>query len=174
MLILIPTLCLSVSNPKSFFGQISAKKFKVVHFDSELAHMVYRGCWFLFRHWFLFCSSELPTLIPFLGKFGLKNFVFPKNWHTNSTHTHTHTHARTHSISKMLILISILVFSNFKPKSWGCWFFEICYLKFLTKIQFFGQIWVEKLEFSTQPGSLYTEYLKDLIVTIQSKVSKKR
>ena len=28
----------------------------------------------------------------------------------------------THSMSKMLILISILVISNFKPKSWGCWF----------------------------------------------------
>ena len=38
-----------VSNPKSFFGQIWAKKFKVVHFDWKLAHMVYRGCWFLFR-----------------------------------------------------------------------------------------------------------------------------
>ena len=34
----------------------------------------------------------------------------------------TGTHAHTHSISKMLILISILVFSNFKPKCWGCWF----------------------------------------------------
>ena len=34
----------------------------------------------------------------------------------------TSTHAHTHSISKMLILISILVFSNFKPKCWGCWF----------------------------------------------------
>ena len=49
MLILIPTLFFSVSNPKSFFGQIWAEKFKVVHFDWKLAHMVYRGCWFLFR-----------------------------------------------------------------------------------------------------------------------------
>ena len=59
---------------------------------------------------------ELPTLNPFLGKFGLKKsklFVLPENWHTRTC---------THSISKMLILISILVFSNFKPKSWGCWF----------------------------------------------------
>ena len=59
---------------------------------------------------------ELPTLNPFLGKFGLKKsklFVLPENWHTRTY---------THSISKMLILISILVFSNFKPKSWGCWF----------------------------------------------------
>ena len=31
MLILIPTLFFSVSNPKSFFGQIWAEKFKVVH-----------------------------------------------------------------------------------------------------------------------------------------------
>ena len=59
---------------------------------------------------------ELPTLNPFLGKFGLKKsklFVLPENWHTRTC---------THSISKMLILISILVFSNFKPKTWGCWF----------------------------------------------------
>ena len=59
---------------------------------------------------------ELPTLNPFLGKFGLKKsklFVLPENWHTRTC---------THSISKMLILISILVFSNFKPKSWWSWF----------------------------------------------------
>ena len=112
MLILIPTLFFSVSNPKSFFGQIWAKKFKVVHFDWKLAHMVYRGCWFLFRQYFF----ELPTLNPFFGKFGLKKsklFVLPENWHTRTY---------TNSIAKMLILISILVFSNFKLKSWGCWF----------------------------------------------------
>ena len=28
----------------------------------------------------------------------------------------------THGISRILILILILVFSNFKPESWGCWF----------------------------------------------------
>ena len=49
MLILIPTLLFSISNPKFFFGQIWAKKFKVVYFDWKLAHMVYWGCWFLFR-----------------------------------------------------------------------------------------------------------------------------
>ena len=77
MLILIPTLFFSVWNPKSFFGQILAEKFKVVHFDWNLVHM-----------------------------------VLPENWHTCTC---------THSISKTLILISILAFSNFKPKSWGCW-----------------------------------------------------
>ena len=59
---------------------------------------------------------ELPTLISSLSKFGLKKsklFVLSENWHTRTY---------THSISKMLILISILVFSNFKPKSWECWF----------------------------------------------------
>ena len=29
------------------------------------------------------------------------------------------TQAQTHGISKMLIHVSILIFSNFKPKSWG-------------------------------------------------------
>ena len=49
MLILIPTLVFWISDPRSIFGQIWAKKVKVVHFDSKLAHMVYWGCWFLFR-----------------------------------------------------------------------------------------------------------------------------
>ena len=40
--------------------------------------------------------------------------------------------------------------------------------------QFFGQIWVEKFEFSTLPGSWYTEYLADVIVIIQSKFWRKR
>ena len=155
MLILIPTLVLWISNPNFLFGQIWAKKVKVVQFGWKLAHRVSRRCWFLFRHYFsqfptlnpfldkfgpknskLFILTknwhtwyiedadsysdnsffELPTLNPFLGKFGLKKsklFVLPENWHTRTY---------THSISKMLILISILVFFNLKPKSWGCWF----------------------------------------------------
>ena len=43
--------------------------------------MVYRGCWFLFQQKF----SELSTLDPLLGKFGLKKsklFVLPENWRT--------------------------------------------------------------------------------------------
>ena len=85
MLILIPTLFFSVSNPKSFFGQIWAEKIKVVHFDWKLAHMVYWGCWILFRQWIF----ELLTLDSLLGKFGLKEsklFVLPENWHI---HMHT-------------------------------------------------------------------------------------
>ena len=112
MLIPNPDLDFWNSNLQSIFGQNWAEKFKVVHFDWKLAHMVYRGCWFLFRQYFF----ELPNLNPFLGKFGLKKsklFVLPENWHTR-----THTH----NISKMLIFIPILVFSNFKPKFWGCWF----------------------------------------------------
>ena len=57
ILILIPTLLFSISNPKSIFGQNWAEKFKVVHFDWKLAHVVYRGCWFLFWHQF----SEFPS-----------------------------------------------------------------------------------------------------------------
>ena len=38
-----------IFQPKSFFGQIWVEKSKVHHFDWKLAHMVYRGCWFLFR-----------------------------------------------------------------------------------------------------------------------------
>ena len=50
LLILIPTLVFWISNPKFLFGQIWAKKFKVVHFAWKLAHMVSQGCWFLFEH----------------------------------------------------------------------------------------------------------------------------
>ena len=56
---------------------------------------------------------------------------------------------------RILILILRLVFWNFKPKS------------------IFGQIWVKKFEFSTLPGSWYTKYLENKIVTMQIKVWKK-
>ena len=81
MLILIPTLVLWISNPNFLFGQIWAKKVKVVQFGWKLAHRVSRRCWFLFRHYF----SQFPTLNPFLDKFGSKNsklFILTKNWHT--------------------------------------------------------------------------------------------
>ena len=51
-----------------------------------------------------------------LGDFGWKNsklFVLPKIWQTRRY---------THSISNMLILILIVVFRNYKPKSSGSWF----------------------------------------------------
>ena len=68
-------------DPKSFFGQIWAETFKVVHFDWKLANRVSRRFWFLFRH---YCSQFL-TLNPFLNKFGQKNsklFILTKNWDT--------------------------------------------------------------------------------------------
>ena len=102
-----------------------------------------------------------------MGKFGLKKwklFVLPENWHTCTC---------THRISKMSILISILVFStsnlNLEDADSYSEFSEIPNLN-----QFFGQIWVEKFEFSTLPGSWYTEYLADVIVIIQSKFWRKR
>ena len=81
MPILIPKLIFWISNPKSIFGQIRAKKVKVIQFGWKLAHRVSRQCWFLFRHYF----SQFPTLNPFLDKFGSKNsklFILTKNWHT--------------------------------------------------------------------------------------------
>ena len=81
MLILIPTLVFWISNPNFLFGQIWAKKVKVVQFGWKLAHRVSRRCWFLFRHYF----SQFPTLNPFLDKFRPKNsklFILTKNWHT--------------------------------------------------------------------------------------------
>ena len=81
MLILIPTLVSWISNPNFLFGQIWAKKVKVVQFGWKLAHRVSRQCWFLFQHY----VSKFPTLNPFLDKFGSKNsklFILTENWHT--------------------------------------------------------------------------------------------
>ena len=77
----IPTLAFWISNPKSIFGEIWAKKVKVVQFGWKLAHRVSRQCWFVFRHYF----SQFPILNPFLDKFRSKNsklFILTKNWRT--------------------------------------------------------------------------------------------
>ena len=50
MLIFIPTLVFWISNPKSIFGQILAKKVKVVCFTWKLVHMLSQGFWFLFHY----------------------------------------------------------------------------------------------------------------------------
>ena len=81
MLILIPTLVFWISNPNFIFGQVWAKKVKVVRFNWKLAQIISRGCWFLFQHWFY----EFPTVNSLLGKFGPKKsnlFILLENWHT--------------------------------------------------------------------------------------------
>ena len=50
MLILTPTLLFWICNQKFIFGQIWAKKVKVVCFVWKSAHMVSSVCWFLFWH----------------------------------------------------------------------------------------------------------------------------
>ena len=50
MLILIAILVFGISNPNFLFGQIWAKKVKVVRFNQRLTQMISRGCWFLFQH----------------------------------------------------------------------------------------------------------------------------
>ena len=47
MIILIPTLVFWISNPKSIFGQIWAKKVKVVCFAWKRIHTVWWRCWSL-------------------------------------------------------------------------------------------------------------------------------
>ena len=81
MLIFIPILAFWIANPKFIFGEIWAKKVKVVHFGWKLANRVSRQGWFLFLHYF----SHFPTPNPFLDKFGQKHskfFILTKNWHT--------------------------------------------------------------------------------------------
>ena len=90
-----------------FFGQIWVEKVKLVCFAWKSAYGISRGRWFLLWHYF----CEFPTLNPFLGKFGLgksKLLVCLK--------------INTYGISRILIPILMLVFSNFKSKSRVCWF----------------------------------------------------
>ena len=101
ILILIPTLVFWISNPKSIFGQIWAKKVKVVYFDWKLAHRVSRRFWFLFRHYF----SQFPSLNPFLANLGRKIQSCPFCLKIGK-----------HGIPRMMILISTLVFWISKPK----------------------------------------------------------
>ena len=80
MLILIPTLVFWISNEKTMFGQIWARKVKIIHFGWKLAHMVSRGWWLLFQHFF----PEFQTKIHILAKFGGKKsklFILPENLH---------------------------------------------------------------------------------------------
>ena len=92
---------------KFLFGQIWAKKVKVVRFVWKIVHMVPSGCWFLFWHYF----SEFQNLNLFLRKFSLKksNYQFLLK-------------IGTETIMRMLILIPTLVLPNLKPKSLGYWF----------------------------------------------------
>ena len=141
MLILIPTLVLWISNPNFLFGQIWAKKVKVVRFNWKLTQMV------------------SDPKIHFWANLGRKNqscLFFLK--------------IGTHGILMMLILIPTLVFWISDPKSifgkiwtkkvkavqfgWKlaqkvfrrCWFlFRHFFSQFPTLNPFFGQIWIEKV-----------------------------
>ena len=100
ILILIPTLVFWISYPKSIYGQIWAKKVKVVCFAWKLVHMVPRGCWFLFLTLVFWISN--PKAI--FGKFGSKKSelsVLPE--------------IDPHGISRMVILIPTFVFWIFNP-----------------------------------------------------------
>ena len=70
LLILVPTLVLWISKPKSIFGQICTQNLKVVQFGWKLAYRASQQFWFLFQHYF----SQFPILNTFLDKFGLKKF----------------------------------------------------------------------------------------------------
>ena len=115
------------------------------HFGWKLTHRLSWGCWYLFRHEF----SKFPNQNLFLGKFGPKKsklFVLPLNrhmgyledadsyWEISVLNFQPKIHfwanlgdyfclkINTHSISRILIPVLMLVFSNFEPKSWVCWF----------------------------------------------------
>ena len=80
MLILIPTLVFWISNPNFLFGQIWAKKVKVVRFNWKLTQWYLGSADSESGLWFLNFWPQKSIL----GKFGLKRSkfcVFPENWH---------------------------------------------------------------------------------------------
>ena len=80
MLILILTLVLWISNPNFLFGQIWAKKVKVLRFNWKLTQWYLGSADSESGLWFLNFWPQKSIL----GKFGLKRSkfcVFPENWH---------------------------------------------------------------------------------------------
>ena len=73
MLILIPTLVFWIWKPKFIFGQVWAKKVKVVFFVWKLACIVSRGYWFLFQNQF----SKFQNLTLFMGRVRPKKVELP-------------------------------------------------------------------------------------------------
>ena len=96
MLILILTLVFWISNPNFLFGQIWAKKVKVLCFDWKLAHMVSGKCRF----------RIFDPKIQFWANLGPK-----------SQSCLFYLKIGTHAISRFLILVPILVFWISKLKS---------------------------------------------------------
>ena len=81
ILILIPTLVLWISNPKSIFGQIWEEEVKVARFARKLAHT--EDLEDVDSYSDITCLNFQPY-IHFLGNFELKNsklFNFNENWH---------------------------------------------------------------------------------------------
>ena len=80
MLILIPTSVFLIPNSKFAFGQIWAKKIKVVRFGWKLTHMVSRGYWFLFQHLFSEFQTKNQFLVKFLGLAWILAHMVSRGW----------------------------------------------------------------------------------------------
>ena len=74
MLIFIPTLVFWISDPKSIFGQIWAKKVKLVHFTWKLVHVISR--FLILVPILVFWISKPKSIFGQICKFGPKNSKF--------------------------------------------------------------------------------------------------
>ena len=135
MLILIPPLVFWISNPNFLFGQIWAKKVKVVSFAWKLVHMLSRGCWFLFPHYF----SEFQNLNPFLGKFEPKN-------------------SKLYSFEKLSCQSWKLTYRVFRR----CWFlFRHYFSQFPTLNPFLDKFGLKNSKFLVLTENWHTWYIED-------------
>ena len=102
MLILIPTLVFLISNPKSIFGQIWAKKVKSCLFCMKIGtHGI----------------SKMMIIID-INFLNFKSYIY--FWANLGQKSKSCLFCRTmgtQSMARMLILIPILIFSNSNPKS---------------------------------------------------------
>ena len=99
------TQIFEILTPKSIFGQIWAKKFKVVRFVWKLVYIVSHGCWFRIQTYIF----EISTT----------KFIFGQIWALKSQNCSFCLKIGTHSISRMLILIPTLVFWISNPNCFG-------------------------------------------------------
>ena len=172
MLIFIPTLVFWISDPKSIFGQIWAKKVKLVHFTWKLVHVISR--FLILVPILVFWISKPKSIFGQIWTKKLKVVQFGWNWHTeclNDVDSYSNItfpyiffwknlgwkiqscsfwlKVGTHGISRTLILIPTTVFWIANPKS------------------IFGQIWAENVKavsFSWKLAHkhIHTQYFEDV------------
>ena len=150
MLILIPTLVFWISNPNFLFGQIWAKKVKVVRFNWKLTHMVSWKCRFRIPN----LGQKIKNW-PFwlkIGIYGILQVLIPNPdldfWNSDPKFHFWANLSRksqscpfflkigTHGLLTMLIFVPTLVFwiSDSKSVFWQIWAKKVKVVQFDWKL----------------------------------------